>query len=95
MTDSEDEGSDSKEAKHKRKNIREGSRQGPGSGHQASCPGRRSVVASSRAGRRFNEIYDEKPEQVKIMDSLVLDVEGEREGEKKELCGWTRSLLGS
>lgn len=95
MTDSEDEGSDSKEAKHKRKNIRKviKDKDLEADTKQAAQDEleRRKRVAERQ--KLFNEIYDEKPEQVKIMDSLVLDVEEDEKGEKKELLWVDKKLV--
>lgn len=95
MTDSEDEDSDSKDAKHKRKNIRRVMKDkdleaDTKQAERAEMERRRRVAERQKL---FNEICDEKPEQVKVMESLVLDVEERGDGEKEELLWVDKKLV--
>lgn len=95
MTDSEDEDSDSKEGKVKRKNIRRVMKD-----RDLEADTKRAEEIEMARRKRveerqklFNEITDEKPEQVKVMESLVLDVEEDEKGEKKELLWVDKKLV--
>lgn len=95
MTDSEDDDSDGKGDKVKRKNIRKVIKDKDLEADTKQAA-RDEMERKRRVAERqklFNEICDEKQEQVKVMESLVLDVEESGDGEKKELLWVDKKLV--
>lgn len=93
MTDSEED-SDSKEAKHKRKNIRKVMRDKDLESDTKNAE-RLEMERRKRVEERqkvYNQMYEDKPEQVKEIDSLVLDFKEEGDT-KKELLSVDKKLV--
>lgn len=91
MTDSEDDKETSTKRKNIRKVIKEKDLEDETKQAKQIEMERRKRVAERQ--KLFNDVYDEKPEQVVVMESLALDVEEDDNGEKKELLWVDKKLV--